>query len=79
MHPGMKHSITPRVVADFNRAFRAAASELSPRTLTRTLEPLTLTLTLTLTLSLSLTLTLTLGERALASARAARGRGHAAG
>ena len=30
MHPGMKHSITPRVVADFNRAFRAAASELSP-------------------------------------------------
>ena len=30
MHPGMKHSITPRVVADFNRALRAAASELSP-------------------------------------------------
>ena len=30
MHPGMKHSITPRVVADFNRAFRAATSELSP-------------------------------------------------
>ena len=53
MHPGMKHSITPRVVADFNRAFRAAASALSPRTLTRTLEPLTLTLTLTLSLSLT--------------------------
>lgn len=30
MHPGMKHSITPRVVADFNRNFRAVASQLSP-------------------------------------------------